>query len=42
MPDDISIAGFDDLIYAKLARPKLTTNEPESIAKGADGGGSGA
>ena len=25
VPDDISIAGFDDLIYAKLARPKLTT-----------------
>ena len=25
IPDDISIAGFDDLIYAKLARPKLTT-----------------
>lgn len=25
VPDDISIAGFDDLIYARLARPKLTT-----------------
>lgn len=25
IPQDISIAGFDDLLYAKLARPKLTT-----------------
>ncbi len=25
VPDYISIAGFDDLIYARLARPKLTT-----------------
>lgn len=25
IPEDISIAGFDDLIYARLARPKLTT-----------------
>lgn len=25
VPDQISIAGFDDLIYAQLARPKLTT-----------------
>lgn len=25
VPEDISITGFDDLIYASLARPKLTT-----------------
>ena len=25
IPEDISVAGFDDLIYARLARPKLTT-----------------
>lgn len=25
VPDEISVAGFDDLIYAKLGRPKLTT-----------------
>ena len=25
IPDDISVVGFDDLIYARLARPKLTT-----------------
>ena len=32
MPEDISIAGFDDLIYARLARPKLTTMS-QNIAK---------
>lgn len=25
IPEDISVTGFDDLIYARLARPKLTT-----------------
>lgn len=25
IPEDLSISGFDDLIYAKLARPRLTT-----------------
>ena len=32
VPEDISIAGFDDLIYARLARPKLTTMS-QNIAK---------
>ena len=25
IPEDISVTGFDDLIYARLSRPKLTT-----------------
>lgn len=32
IPQDISITGFDDLIYAKLARPRLTTIS-QNIAK---------
>ena len=25
MPEDISVAGFDDNVYARLSRPMLTT-----------------
>lgn len=32
IPEDISVAGFDDLIYARLARPRLTTIS-QNIAK---------
>ena len=32
IPQDISITGFDDLIYARLARPRLTTIS-QNIAK---------
>lgn len=34
VPDDISVAGFDDNIYARLSRPQLTTIRQSVVEKG--------
>ena len=34
VPDDISVAGFDDNLYAKLSRPMLTTIRQPVVEKG--------
>ena len=35
VPDDISVIGFDDNSYGKLARPALTTVHQDAESKGA-------
>ena len=39
MPEDLSVTGFDDNIYARLSRPMLTTvrQKPEEKGKEAVG-----
>ena len=34
MPEDISVVGFDDNIYARLSRPALTTVRQSPAEKG--------
>lgn len=34
VPDDISVSGFDDNIYARLSRPQLTTIRQSVVEKG--------
>ena len=34
VPEDISVAGFDDNIYARLSRPALTTVRQSAYDKG--------